>query len=68
MHLLETLPGDQLTNTACVQWQPDCPPDQLEELLRRRQEMKDLYSTEGPSESDRGHLGQLVAATNPIST
>lgn len=54
-------PPDQY---GCVRWQPDCPADETEESLKDKQrEMKDLYSTEGPSGADRGHLTHLMKAT-----
>ncbi|XP_053191212.1 uncharacterized protein LOC128375020 [Scomber japonicus] len=54
-------PADQY---GCVRWQPDCPVDETEESLKDKQrEMKDLYSTEGPSGADRGHLTHLMKAT-----
>ncbi|XP_076594907.1 uncharacterized protein LOC143325601 isoform X2 [Chaetodon auriga] len=54
-------PADQY---GCVRWQPDCPVDETEESLKDKQrEMKDLYSTEGPSGAERGHLTHLMKAT-----
>lgn len=54
-------PADQY---GCVRWQPECPIEETEESLKVKQEqMKDLYSTEGPAGADRGHLSQLMEAT-----
>ncbi|XP_028813816.1 uncharacterized protein LOC114766784 [Denticeps clupeoides] len=54
-------PADQY---GCVRWQPECPVGETEESLKeKQQEMKDLYSTEGPAGVERGHLSQLMKAT-----
>nr|XP_005158438.1 uncharacterized protein LOC101885684 [Danio rerio] len=54
-------PTDQY---GCVRWQPECPVDDTEESLQEKQEeMKDLYSCEGPAGAQKGHLSQLMKAT-----
>ncbi|KAL0152014.1 hypothetical protein M9458_052680 [Cirrhinus mrigala] len=53
---LKTSPQDMQTNMCLVE-------ETEESLKEKQQEMKDLYSTEGPAGVERGHLSQLMKAT-----